>query len=249
VDLYYETHGTGEPVVLIHSGGQDLRDWQFIAPRLARTYRVVAFDGRGAGRSPAPVEPVNYVEDLRKLLDYLGVGTAALVGHSIGGQLATDFALTYPDRVSRLTLIGPALSGYQFSPAYARLFARVQAAAPDVKKMTELALDFPSYRVVLAGPQRALMVQMTEDNLRKMLDWKTTEQVWPQPPAIERLDTLAAPTLFIVGTQDTDDLFRIAEQFERVPAIRFARIDGADHMPTLTHPEEVSRLITRFLGE
>ena len=51
------------------------------------------------------------------------------------------------------------------------------------------------------------------------------------------------------GARDTDDLSHIARQFERVPAIRFARIEGADHMPTLTHPEEVSRLIIPFLGE
>lgn len=111
MDLYYEIQGQGEPVVLLHSGGADLRDWQFIAPQLAKNYQVIAFDGRGAGQSPPLLEPANYVEDLKKLLDHFGIQQAALVGHSIGGQIATDFALAYPNRVSKLVLVAPGLSG------------------------------------------------------------------------------------------------------------------------------------------
>ena len=248
MDLRYDRQGTGEPVVLIHSGGQDRREWQFVAPHLAQKNAVITFDGRGAGQSPSPVAPVNYVEDLRGLLDHLGIAAAALVGHSIGGQVATDFALTYPERVTQLVLIAPGLSGYQFSPPMRQVFARVQAAAPDVERMTESALDTPSYRVVMAGPQRALMVQMTKDAMGKMLEWRSTEQVWPRPPAIARLGEVARPTLFIIGTRDSEDCARIATLFERVPSIRFARIEGADHMPTLTHPAEVAQLIAEFLG-
>jgi pimeloyl-ACP methyl ester carboxylesterase len=107
MDLHYEVQGKGEAVVLIHSGGADLRDWEFIAPQLAQTYQVIAFDGRGAGQSPPLLEPANFVEDLRQLLDHLNLDRVILVGHSIGGQIATDFALAYPDRVTRLVLVAP----------------------------------------------------------------------------------------------------------------------------------------------
>jgi pimeloyl-ACP methyl ester carboxylesterase len=100
MDLHYEVQGKGEAVVLIHSGGADLRDWELIAPQLAQTYQVITFDGRGAGQSPPLLEPANYVEDLRQLLDHLHLDRVILVGHSIGGQIATDFALAYPDRVT-----------------------------------------------------------------------------------------------------------------------------------------------------
>lgn len=56
MDLYYESNGEGHPVVLIHSGGADLREWTFVASLLAKNYKVVAFDGRGAGQSPSPGE-------------------------------------------------------------------------------------------------------------------------------------------------------------------------------------------------
>lgn len=62
MDLYYEVSGIGKPVVLLHSGGADLRDWTFVAPLLARHYKVVAFDGHDAGKSPSPKELINVME-------------------------------------------------------------------------------------------------------------------------------------------------------------------------------------------
>jgi pimeloyl-ACP methyl ester carboxylesterase len=249
MDLYYKVHGEGTPIVLLHSGGEDLRDWHAIAPQLSRTNKVVTFDGRGVGRSPAVLKPINYIEDFRAFLDFLGIDTAVLVGHSMGGQVATDFALTYPARVSRLVLISPGLTGFQFSPEYEQHAMQVMAAAPDVKKMVNISLDFPSYRVTMASSQRDLLYEMQKLHMQRILEWKTYQIDWPQPPAVERLDQLRAKTLFILGTEDIPDLFRVAETCKQIPDIRFAYIEGADHMPTLTHPNEVFRLITQFLHE
>lgn len=249
IDLHYEIQGTGKAIALIHSGGADLRDWQFIAPQLAKKYQVITFDGRGAGQSPPPMEPANYVEDLTRLLDHIGINKAALVGHSIGGQIATDFALTYPQRVSELVLVAPGLSGNRFSPEMEQWYAQVMAVAPDVEKMVKLMLDGSIYSTIMNSPQSELMYEMTKHNTQRYFDWKSSEQIWPQPPAIARLHELQAKTLFIIGNKDSDDLFRIAELFKQVPNIRFAEIDGADHMPTLTHPAEVYSLISHFLSE
>jgi pimeloyl-ACP methyl ester carboxylesterase len=249
MDLYYEIQGQGQPIVLLHSGGADLRDWQFIAPQLAQTYRVIAFDGRGAGQSPPLLEPAEYVEELKHLLDHLQIDRAVLVGHSIGGQIATDFALTYPDRVTKLVLVAPGLSGHQFSPEVEAWFAQVWAAAPDAEKMTQLCLAQCPYRVVMASPQRDLMTAMTRHNIERSLEWKTLEMQWPQPPTIERLNDLQTKTLFIIGAQDMSDNLHTTELFQQVPDIQFDWIDDADHMPTLTHPDRVARSILTFISE
>lgn len=102
----------------------DLHDWDFIAPKLAQFYKCIAYDGRGAGQSPSPNEIPNYVEDLKNLLDFFDIHNTVLVGHSIGGQIATNFALTYPQRVSKLVLIAPGLTGYQFHPTWLRGLSR-----------------------------------------------------------------------------------------------------------------------------
>lgn len=85
MDLYYEVNGNGHPVVLIHSGGADLRDWTFVAPLLVKHHMIITYDGQGAGKSPDPTDDVNCVEDLKGLLDHLNIHTATLVGHSMGG--------------------------------------------------------------------------------------------------------------------------------------------------------------------
>lgn len=249
MDLHYEVQGEGEAIALIHCGGADLRNWKFIAPQLSKNYQVVAFDGRGAGQSPPLLEPANYVEDLRRLLDYLGIDKAAIVGHSIGGQIATDFALTYPERISKLVLVAPGLSGYQFSPAFQQWSQQIMAAVPDVEKMVKLMLSGCMYRVVMSSPQRDFIVEMMTHNTQRSLEWKTFEMIWAQPPAIARLGELKAKTLFIIGTEDSEDLFCIADLFKQVPDIRFAQIQGADHLPTLTHPHEMTSLIADFLSE
>jgi pimeloyl-ACP methyl ester carboxylesterase len=249
MDLYYEIQGQGQSIVLLHSGGADLRDWQFITPQLAQAYRVITFDGRGAGKSPPLLEPAEYVEDLKTLLDHLAIDRAALVGHSMGGQIAADFALAYPDRVSKLVLIALGLSGNRFSPDVEQWFGQVWAAAPDAEKMTRISLAQCPYRVVMSSPQRELMTAMTQHNIERSLEWKTMEMRWAQPLTIERLNEVRTKTLFIIGTQDMADNLHTAELFQQVPDIRFDWIEGADHMPTLTHPDRVTCSISKFLSE
>jgi pimeloyl-ACP methyl ester carboxylesterase len=209
MDLHHEIQGNGEPIIFLHSGGADLRDWEFIAPKLAQFYRCIAFDGRGAGQSPSPIEVPDYVEDLKNLLDFLDIEDTIMVGHSIGGEIATDFAFAYPQRVSKLVLVAPGLTGYQFSPELVQRFEQIQAAAPNFEKMVQLSLDLPSYQVVMASEQRDRMVEMTTHNTRRALEWQhvwNNVQIWGELPAIPQLNQLAVKTLFIIGTQDSRHL-------------------------------------------
>ncbi|MCY8837407.1 alpha/beta fold hydrolase [Bacillus atrophaeus] len=247
MDLYYEVNGNGHPVVLLHSGGADLRDWKLLTPLLAKHYKVVTFDGRGTGKSPSPLEHTNYVEDLLSLLDHLELDKAALIGHSFGGQIATEFALNYPERVSKLVLVAPALSGFSYSQEFTAYLNKINEAAPDIEKMLELSLSASLYHVVMAGPHRNLMVQMQRHYFKRILKWPAFEMIWPQPPAIDRLEELNADTLFIIGKEDFQDNHRVADCFRIVPKARFVEIADADHMVTLTHPENLYHHITCFM--
>lgn len=103
--LYYEVRGSGPPVVLLHAGGLDLTMWDPQVGPVARAFRVIRYDARGHGRSSAPMGPHSTVEDLRALLDHLGVERANLVGISMGAGVALEFAISYPQRVSKLVLV------------------------------------------------------------------------------------------------------------------------------------------------
>lgn len=246
MNLYYEVQGNGKPVVLLHSGAMDSRDWQFIAPKLAETFKVVTLDVRGAGRSPVPEETIDYVEDLKQLLDDLNIDKGILVGHSLGGQIATDFVLTYQNMVSKLVLIAPGLSGYQFSPEHAELENQAAKVAPDVEKMIDITLGEPSWSVP-QGKAYDLLREMMRHNIQKSFEWKTYETILSRP-AKDRLGEVEVETLLIIGEKESDDLFRIAELYKEINKIKVVRIPGANHIITLTHPEDVSENIIHFLS-
>lgn len=248
MDLYYEVNGNGHTVVLL-TGGADVRNWTFVTPLLAKYYKVVAFDGRGSGKSPSPVEDVNHVEDLLSLLDHLEFNQATLIGHSMGGQIATEFALNYPERVSKLVLLAPGLSGFSYSKEFEEHIKTIHEAAPDVDKMVELLLSNPSYRVVTESAHRNLMVQMLKHNMNRMFEWPTVKLIWPQPPAIERLGELTSQTLLIIGKEDSPDNLRVANYFRKYSDAQIIEIPGADHMVNLTHPDKLCRQITGFMKE
>ena len=113
-DLYYEIHGTGEPVLLIHGLGSSTRDWDPQISELARTFQVVAFDVRGHGRSSKPKQRYSvklFADDTAALIRQLGIGRAHIVGVSMGGMIAFQLAVDAPDLVRSLVIVnsGPAM--------------------------------------------------------------------------------------------------------------------------------------------
>lgn len=249
LDLYYEVNGSGHPIILVHSGGADRRDWTFIAPLLAQKYMVIVYDGRGAGNSPNPTEDVNCVEDLKELLDHLNIAKSTIVGHSMGGQIATDFALEYPEKVSELILIAPSLSGFNYSQEFTAYIHKIGAAAPNIEKMIEISQSAPLYQVVQSSPHRELAEEMLRHHIKRTFEWPAFELIWPEPPAANRLDELNARTLFLIGTEELPDNVHVANYFRQHSNAQIVEIRGADHMLTLTHPDALYRQIIHFMEE
>ncbi len=105
--LFYEVRGQGPPVILLHPGATfDHRMWEPQVEVLARDHRVIRYDLRGFGRSSRPTGPFSPVEDLRRVLDTLGLEQASLVGVGMGSGIALNFALQHPQQVERLVLAG-----------------------------------------------------------------------------------------------------------------------------------------------
>ncbi|WP_020620792.1 alpha/beta fold hydrolase [Paenibacillus daejeonensis] len=248
MDLHYNIQGEGSPIVLVHSPGVDSREWRELLRELMTSWQVITYDLRGTGQSPAPLSPTSLVEDLRGLLDHLGLERVTLIGHSMGGQAVTDFALTYPERVERLIVIAPALTGFVFSDEFNSWMAEVNALAPNVNAMVDKSLAGPNYVVTMNSPFRDFVREMaTLYMTRVFTEWKSYEVVWPEPPAVTRLEELTADTLFIQGTIEWPDMRKIAEAYRRVPQVRFIELEGGDHYLTLTHAAELARHIQKFI--
>ena len=113
IDMYYEVHGTGDPVVLIGGLGNDLSEWTWLIDRCARTHSVLAFDNRGAGRTDKPDAPYSIemmAGDTDGLMEAVGIDRAIVLGASMGGRIALELTLEHPERVAELILVSTSAS-------------------------------------------------------------------------------------------------------------------------------------------
>ena len=250
--INYERSGTGFPVIFLHAGVADSRMWEPQAGAFAKHFDVIRPDQRGFGKSELPPVAWSPVEDLLALIDELGLKPAHLVGCSMGGASAIDFALDHPDRISKLVLVGSSIGGFAFRPEHAHLFAEAATArqAGDLKALNEamlhLFLDGPERpRGYVKEPLRALFLDMNGIGIRADFEKAPPAQ---NMLAMRRLHEITAPTLVVVGDKDVPTVLEAAELLTTsIPNARKAIIHDAAHLPNLEHPEEFNRIVLDFL--
>jgi len=134
IDLYYETTGSGDPLVLIAGLGYGLWLWHKMIPGLAEHFQVIAFDNRGAGQTDKPDGPYDVLmmtADTAGLMDGLGIRATAVVGHSMGGFIAQQLALSRPDLVGKLILSATNFGGPRHLPVTAQAMAVIMDRSGD----------------------------------------------------------------------------------------------------------------------
>ena len=253
--IHYERAGEGLPVIFLHAGIADLRMWEPQVEAFAKHFDVIRVDARGFGRSELPRMRWSPVADLLALMDDLHLKPAHIVGCSLGAQIAIDFALEHGERVSKLVLVGPGIGGAHFGKNYPELLAEVRAAedAGDNAAVNQaemhLFLDGPRRpRGHVSQPLRDLFLDMNGSNFG--VDWDSAPTDDLEPPAVERLHEITAPTLVVVGDEDVPMVFDAVEMLmEKVPHARKAVIHDAAHLPNLEHPHEFNRIVLEFLLE
>jgi pimeloyl-ACP methyl ester carboxylesterase len=250
--LYYETAGTGDPVVLLHAFMLDGRMWDDQFEILAERFRVIRYDARGFGRSalPSPDAPYSHVDDLAALLAKLDAPAPHLVGASMGGRFALDYTVTHPDRVRSVVVIDTVLSGWQWSPEWLASYAPIVQAGRrgDVAAAKRLWLDHPVFAPARERPEVAARLKTMVDDYS---GWHLTHRNGERPvapPAVQQLARIAAPSLIVVGSRDLPEFQRIAEYVERGVA-RGTRttIAGAGHVANMEAPDAVTRAVREFL--
>ncbi len=253
--LFYEVSGEGPPLVLLHAGIADHRMWDHQVDEFARRYRVIRYDLRGFGKSDLPPGPFSMRDDLYRLLTMLDVDRAHLVGVSMGGGIAVDFALDHPDMAGALVLVGASLGGRKPSDEYRRLSEATLAAVGGdethrrVEAPLRMWVDGPSRTSDQVDPGvRARVKDMIVGNLGRPWDKATPQPL--DPPAIARLGEVRAPTLVLVGELDVPDILATADLLASgIPGARKAVLPGVAHMPNMEMPAEFNRAVLAFLEE
>ncbi|MFF6886549.1 alpha/beta fold hydrolase [Streptomyces sp. NPDC012421] len=251
--LSHDTAGTGPlTVVLLHSGVCDRRMWDGQFQALADAgHHVVRCDLRGFGETPADAPHV-HADDVRDLLDRLGVERAALVGSSFGGEVALEFAARHPARTAALTLLCPAAPvEHEAGPELTAFCAREDTLldAGDVEAATALNV------ALWLGPDaddeaRALVHTMQRRAFELQLDVPEEHEAGPAGVTETDLATIAAPALVVTGAHDLPDFRAIGDRVAALlPAARRVTLDWAGHLPSLERPEETLRLLLDHLAE
>jgi pimeloyl-ACP methyl ester carboxylesterase len=257
-ELYVEQAGAGEPVVLLHGFCCSSFSWRHVLPGLARRYRVIAPDLPGFGYSERPAEPGAYgfpglERAVLGLLDYLGLESCHLVGHSFGGALALWLAERRPDRVRSLTLVATALpeltvekrQGWARFRLLNHLLLRSRLLHPSLVRKALMASWHDAGRVtpeLVAAYRERLLVEGLEDAYFGFL-----APIDEPPPAVA-LEAIEAPVLIVWGDDDrVIPLERATAHLPRLRRSRFVVLEHCGHLPMEERPEAFLRAILPFL--
>lgn len=257
VELYYEVHGTGEPLLLVAGLGFGVWSWFRQVPDLSQHFRVIAFDNRGAGLSEKPdceytIEMM--AEDAVALLGALNVARAHVLGHSMGGYIAQEIALRHPDVVSKLILVSTSFGGENavlMSPeTAAQMRSELEAEDREAALRRGLSLRF-SDRFLAEHPE------IVEEFLARRKAHLPPAYAWQRQFAAclrfeteSRLNALQAPTLIVTGSEDpivpSENSLRLVQA---IPNARLMIFPGARHLVFIEQAEAFNRIVIEFLKE
>jgi 3-oxoadipate enol-lactonase len=256
-DLYWEQAGEGSPVVLLHEGIADSRMWEPQWAEYSKRFRMVRYDMRGFGQSPASVGKFSLSGDLVQLLGVLDLGPATLIGVSLGGAVAMETTIARPDLVSRLVLVAPGLRGFEMNDETKAGWEEEEAALErgDVDAAVEVNM-----RMWVDGPSRepgdvdpALRTKVAEMQRRAIEIYLEAGEEGEHQPLVDdwgsRLAEISVPTLVIVGELDRPEMLEITERLEaEIPDARRVTIPGTAHVPSMERAEQFDRIVLDFLS-
>jgi len=239
--INYETHGEGEPLVLITGLGGDLRSWRSMVAGLLKDFHVIIFDNRGSGLTTAPDDVfgvADMADDVAGLLDHLNIAKAHILGSSMGGNIAQEFVLRHPHRANSLVL----LSSYARRPdrssvAIDTMIRSVrEGASLDILQtmmqcwcLPEHSFDGKSIshmprQKVLSEPEKAFYEGFVRQKVA--LDGFDSRT---------RLKDIRIPTLVMHGTADIMVAAHHGEEMARaIPGAKFILVEGVGHVFTPT---------------
>lgn len=251
--IYWDEQGNGDPVLLVMGLGVTAHMWHRTRPLLAKQFRTIAFDNRGVGRSDLPAGPYPIplmASDAAAVLDAAGVRSAHIVGVSMGGMIAQEFALQYPGRLQSLILGCTAAGG----PTAIRAEEDARRMLMARNKMSkEQALEAPIPFIYDSGTPR----DRIDEDIAIRRAWFPREEAYTAQlegilawEAYSRLSTITIPTLVIHGDGDRlvpPDNGRLIAG--RIAGAKLLMISHASHMFATDQTEASNNSILNFLTQ
>jgi pimeloyl-ACP methyl ester carboxylesterase len=244
--MYYEIHGSGQPLVVLHGGFMSIDAMGPLVPRLADSRQVIAVELEGHGRTAdldRPLSMDQMADDVTGLLDHLGIPPADVFGFSMGGMTALRMAMTYPARVRKLVVVSAGYNEDSFFPSMRAAWPQTTAAALAGTPMEQVYLTTapePTHWPVF---------------VRKMMAMLSTFKGWSK----EDVRSIKAPTLLVVGDvhdirpEHVVELFRLLggapehSRFDELPETRLAVLPGTTHFEIVYRTDLLVPMVNGFL--
>jgi len=258
VRLYYEEAGKGTPIVFVHEFSGDLRSWEAQVRHFGRRYRCIAFNARGYPPSDVPADPARYsqaqaAEDIKAVLDHLGLARAHVVGLSMGGYATLHFGLMFPERARSLTVAG---AGYGSGTERATFHKDTDYLVGQFDKGMPAVAEFYS-----RGPTRVQFIAKDPVGWREFHDRlasgsalghaNTLRGVQRQRPSVfeleAKLERLDVPTLVMTGDEDEPCLEPAIFMKRKIRTSGLVVIPKSGHAINLEEPDLFNRAVLDFL--
>ncbi|HEY0384914.1 MAG TPA: alpha/beta hydrolase, partial [Pyrinomonadaceae bacterium] len=256
IQLYYETHGAGQPLVLIPGFGTGMWIWFKQIPEFSERLRVVAFDPRGVSRSEQRDEPVSIrtiAADVAHLLKALGIAGAHILGASFGGFVAQEFALAYPYLTRSLILCCTSFGGPRHvppSPQTLLALASTKGLNTQERVRENLLLAFSAEYVETHREEVERVIELRARNPVPEYVYLHQLQAAMSFSTEPRIHEIEAPTLVVTGDRDVivpqENSLNLAA---RIPRAELRIIEGGSHTFFIERAPEFNRVVLEFIDK
>jgi pimeloyl-ACP methyl ester carboxylesterase len=248
LEMYYEIHGSGQPLVLIHGGLGGIPEFAQLLPLLAETRQVIAVELQAHGHTADIDRPLSFeflADDVAALIEHLGFENADVLGFSLGGGVALQTAIRHPEVVRRLVLISTPYSRANIHPEFLAGMSAMNAEA------AAAMLETPMYQLYSSAAPNLedwpTLVDKAAELLRQDYDWSTD------------IDAITAPTLIVLGDSDQLPPASAVEMFGLLgggvaggmvaeqPSAQLAVLPNTNHFSILSRIDLLLPVITPFL--
>ncbi len=258
ININYRSQGDGEPLLMISGFGSSQGSWWPQTRIFKKHYRVITFDNRGVGKSDRPEGPYStkmMAKDAIGLMDHLGIQKAHVLGVSMGGMIAQELAINYPDRVNKLVLActfaardetgGPTAEGAKAKELYSKSPPSMARIMKYSDTLSHLVFNRRSYRIFVA-PMMMLVSRFARSSAA--IGFSGQLDAILAHNTIDRLKQIQAPTLVITGTQDRLIKPASSEVLARlIPKAKLVKIEGGSHAFSIEMSSQFNREVLNFL--
>ncbi|MCF8473292.1 MAG: alpha/beta hydrolase [Emcibacter sp.] len=230
IKFYYEIYGKGEPLVLIHGNGDSIAGLSAQIEYFSKKYQVIVADSRGHGKSELGTDHLNYpqmMEDWNELLNQLHVKQTKLLGWSDGGILALLMAISHPDKISKMAIMGANLR-----PDETAVHSWVKPILDNALKQVDAMIAAQDTSANWGLQKQLLMLLMTQPNI-----------------AVQSLRTIKIPVLVMAGDRDVIKGAHTLEIFQNLENAHLAILPGNTHFAPVNDPSTFNALVNDFFAK